>query len=224
MDQIPPRVAVVVPVYNNVTTLVALCDRIRASFGSDAAEIVLVDDGSSDGSRDLLPTLGARAILHERNLGQNQAILTGLSAAQADVYCALDADLEDPPEALPRLVAALGDRGVQAAFSSRDERRPLSSRLFRRALRATFPTLPPYSSLCFAIDRATRDRLVAVGRASDYVVALIGGLGVPTAQVDVRREARGGGVTGYAGAARYRYAFRMLRATLRARWRGVIGT
>jgi glycosyltransferase involved in cell wall biosynthesis len=219
MHPLELRIAVVVPVYNNATTLTSLCDRTRAAFPERDVEIVLVDDGSSDGSRELIGTLSARAIRHDRNRGQNQAILTGLAAADADAYCALDADLEDPPEALPRLVEALGDRKVQAAFSSRDERRPLSSRLFRRTLHATFPTLPPYSSLCFAIDRATRDRLVAIGQESDYVVALIGELGVPTTQIAVQREARGGGATGYPGAARYRYGFRMLRATMRARWR-----
>jgi glycosyltransferase involved in cell wall biosynthesis len=219
-----PRVAVIVPVFNNVTTLGPLCERLRRAFPPGTLEIVLVDDGSTDGSRALLESSGARRVLHERNLGQNQAILTGLGAASdAEVYCALDADLEDPPEALPALVAVVQAGQARAAFSTRDESRRLSSRLFRWTLRAFFPTLPPYASLCFAVDRATRNQLVEIGLDGDYVVALIGAMGIPTIGVPIRRAPRGGGRTAYTGLARYRYAAGMLRASLRAKRRMLRG-
>jgi polyisoprenyl-phosphate glycosyltransferase len=210
-----PRVSVIAPVYNNGPTLYLLCERIRAAFHPEPVEIVLVDDASTDDSRRIMETLDLRAVFHDRNRGQNQAILTGLGHATGEVFCALDADLEDPPAALPALVAALGVDGVAVAFASRDERRRLTSRAFRRVMRAVFPTLPGHSSLCFALDRHTRDRLLATATDGDYLVAMIGAMGVRTTEVPVRRGLREAGVSGYAGLARYRYAARMLRSALR---------
>jgi polyisoprenyl-phosphate glycosyltransferase len=212
-----PRVTVIAPVYNNGPTLGVLCRRIRAAFHPDPVEIVLVDDGSTDGSRVAMEALDVRSVLHDRNRGQNQAILTGLGEATGEICCALDADLEDPPEALPDLVAALGAGGVAVAFASRDERRRLTSRVFRRVMRAAFPTLPRHSSLCFALDRPTRDRLLATAAPGDYLVAVIGAMGVRTTEVPIRRGLRETGRSGYAGLARCWYAARMLRSAFR--WR-----
>jgi glycosyltransferase involved in cell wall biosynthesis len=107
-------VSVVAPVYNNAATLPALTARIRAAFPATPLEIILVDDRSTDRSREVMRTLGVRVIMHERNQGQNAAVLTGLRAATGAVCCALDADLEDPPEALPALVRALDPRDIDA--------------------------------------------------------------------------------------------------------------
>ena len=215
------RVSVVAPVFNNAGSLPALCSRVRVAFAPEPVEIVLVDDGSSDGSREVLAALDVTRVLHDRNRGQNQAILTGLGAASGEVCCVLDADLEDPPEALPALIAALTDR-VPVAFSSRDEPRLASTRLFRRVMRAAFPTLTPHACLCFAMTRTVVDRLLAVAREGDYVVALIGGMGVPTTEVLIQREERRSGQSGYPGLARYTHAARLLWSSLRVRRGGQV--
>jgi hypothetical protein len=104
-------------------------------------------------------------------------------------------------------------------FSSRDEARPLTSRLFRRAMRTLFPSLPAHPCLCFAIDRETRTEVVRAAREGDYLPAVIGALGVPTGQVSVRRETRPAGRSGYGGRLRWTYAAGALWSSIICRWR-----
>ncbi len=160
-----------------------------------------------------------RAVLRSENGGQNAAILDGLRAARGQICCVLDADLEDPPEGLPQLVAAIGSRGAGVAFSSRDEPRRVDSTIFRRLLVRLFPTLPPQACLCFAIDRPAREQLLAAARDGDYLPAVVGALRIPTTQVAVPRGARPWGMSGYDGWGRYLYAARVLQSAARLRWR-----
>jgi glycosyltransferase involved in cell wall biosynthesis len=212
-------VTVVAAVYNNARTLPELCRRLRATLGARLAAVVLVDDASTDASREVMATLAVTAIARPRNGGQSAAILDGLAAAATPIVCVLDADLEDPPEALPDLIAQLGRDGARVVFSSREEARPLSSRVFRRAMRAIFPTLPAHPCLCFAMDERTRRQVLALATAGDYLVAVIGALGVPTAQVTVPRSLRPSGSSGYSPPTRIAYATRMLWSALALRTR-----
>jgi glycosyltransferase involved in cell wall biosynthesis len=180
-------------------------------------EFLFVDDGSQDDSAQVARMLGARVLQHDRNRGQNAAILTGLRHASMPLTCVLDADLEDPPESVPQMVAALGCTDV--VFSSRDESRQLTSRLFRWSVRRLYPTLPQHPCLCFAISTAGRTRLVDVACDADYLPAVIGALRLPAIQ---SRVARGRSPdndprVGLKGSMRWRYAAAMLLATLRLR-------
>ena len=197
----------------------AIRSAIRAALGDRLGEIIMVDDGSTDESVAIMQTLGVCVISRPRNGGQSAAILTGLAAASGSICCVLDADLEDPPETLPSLLSRLDPVSARAVFSSRDEPRPLTSRLFRRAMRLLFPTLPAHSCLCFAVDAGTRAAIVGAATERDYLPAVIGALGVPTAQVTVRREPAAAGESGHAGLRRLRYAGRAFASALRIRWR-----
>lgn len=218
-------VSVVVPVYNNAATLPELCRRIRAAVSDRPLELVLVDDGSTDGSHEIIEHLGARTVRHPRNRGQNAAILSGLTLATQPVACVLDADLEDPPEAIPLLLSRMDAVRARVAFASREEARPLTSRLFRWAVRYLFPSLPPYPCLFFAIDEAGRAALVALARHNDYLPAVIGSLGLPSTQAIIARGSRPAntGRSGYAGLRRVRHGIGMLAASLRVRWRRAAG-
>ena len=212
-------VSVVAPVYNNASTLRELHRRILDALGRERVDLILVDDGSTDNSREVAVEIGATLIRRAHRGGTNAAVLTGLAAARQPFCCVLDADLEDPPEALPLMLARLNEH-VRVVFSSRDEPQPATSRVFRFIVRTLFPTLPSMPCLCFAIDRETRERVVAMASEADYLPAVIGRLGVPTAQVNVTRGVRPGGGTGYSVWRRIRYGTGMTWSALVVKMRG----
>src|SRR5512138_1003972 len=100
------NLSVVIPVYNEVHNITEIIKRVQAQ--KLANEIIIVDDGSSDGTRDVLKELDGkkkvRVILHERNQGKGAAVVTGLRAAQGDVLLIQDADLEYDPRDYPTLL------------------------------------------------------------------------------------------------------------------------
>lgn len=109
-----PTVSVVIPCYNEVGSLRELHTRIRAVFTELAirAEIIFIDDGSKDGSTDLLRELSAadpdcRLIIFRRNSGKAAALETGFRAARGEIILTLDADLQDDPKEIPRFLDAL---------------------------------------------------------------------------------------------------------------------
>ncbi len=115
-----PQISIVVPVYKNADTLYELHRRLVAAVGqvSDGYEILFVDDACPCGSLAVLrslaqedPRVGVLALAS--NMGQNQAVLTGLAYARGRVAVVLDADLQDPPEAIPTLLSNLGGDNVR---------------------------------------------------------------------------------------------------------------
>ena len=106
-------VSVVVPVYNAEQTLRELVLQIRAALEPRAAgfEIILVNDGSADGSwtviRELAAGAGVRGLDLARNSGQHNALLAGIRAARGDVIVTIDDDLQNPPREIPKLLDAL---------------------------------------------------------------------------------------------------------------------
>ena len=213
-----PDVTVVTPVHNDAATLAELCARVRAAFAGRPCEIVAVDDASEDGSFEVMQRLGVVAVRLSGSGGQNAAILEGLRRARGRFCCVLDADLDDPPEALPRLVAAVEQGDARVAFSSRDGHGTWTSALFRRAMHAIFPGLPRHACLCFALDAHAAADVVRTARAGDYLVAVIGALRLPSCEVGVRRVDRANGrPSGYAGLKRARHAAQLLLSALRLR-------
>src|SRR5512143_3546053 len=106
------KLSVVIPCYNERTTIRAIVDAVRASPVVDK-EIIVVDDCSQDGTRDLLRTeiepLVTRVIYHERNQGKGAALRTGFAAATGDAVLVQDADLEYDPQEYPRLLRPIVD-------------------------------------------------------------------------------------------------------------------
>jgi glycosyltransferase involved in cell wall biosynthesis len=118
----PLRLSVVIPCYNEISTLERLLDAVRAATPADK-EIILVDDCSTDGTRDLirdkLAAQVAQVIYHERNQGKGAALRSGFAAATGDVVLVQDADLEYDPDEYPRLLQPFEEKDADVVYGSR---------------------------------------------------------------------------------------------------------
>lgn len=115
-------VSIIVPVYNEVRTVRAVLDRLLAIDLPIAREIVVVDDGSTDGTREVLASLGnlpVTVLLAERNGGKGSAIRRGLASATGTIVAIQDADLELDPQQLSALVAPIVRGETSVVYGSR---------------------------------------------------------------------------------------------------------
>jgi glycosyltransferase involved in cell wall biosynthesis len=118
------KLSVVVPVFNERNTLVEVVRRMRAVELPDGIEreIIIVDDGSSDGSRDVLKQLGdstVRVVLHDVNRGKGAALRTGFTHATGEYVLVQDADLEYDPEDWPKLLNPVLRGRARVVYGSR---------------------------------------------------------------------------------------------------------
>jgi len=115
-------ISIVTPTYNESGSLPALVERLAAALTGRDWELIVVDDGSPDGTADLAaamaPRLPVRVVRRPGKLGLASAVLDGFRSATGDILVCMDADLSHPPEIVPHLVDALGD-GADLAVGSR---------------------------------------------------------------------------------------------------------
>jgi glycosyltransferase involved in cell wall biosynthesis len=115
------KLSVVIPVFNEVSNIETILKRVKAT--KLASEIVVVDDGSRDGTRDVLKKLdgkhGVHVILHEKNQGKGAAVCTGIKASKGDVILIQDADLEYSPTDYPALLQPIIDGIADVVYGSR---------------------------------------------------------------------------------------------------------
>ena len=115
------KLSVIIPVYNEAESIQVILKRVQEQ--KLAHEIIVVDDGSKDGTRDVLKELdgkdGIRIVLHEHNKGKGAAVRTGMAAALGDVLLIQDADLEYDPRDYPILLKPLNEGIADVVYGSR---------------------------------------------------------------------------------------------------------
>jgi glycosyltransferase involved in cell wall biosynthesis len=122
MPAMTKTMSVLIPVYNEKDTVLELLRRVEAVELPVAKQIVMVDDGSTDGTRAILSGLiagRAKIVLHEKNRGKGAALRTALEHATGDFVIVQDADLEYDPADFPQMLAPLLDGRADAVYGSR---------------------------------------------------------------------------------------------------------
>ena len=117
-----PTVSIVIPCFNEAETLEAIVDKVLAA-PLDDMEVIVVDDGSTDGTaevlRDAVAPRVAKVLRHERNRGKGAALRTGFAAAGGEIVLVQDADLEYDPRDYPRLLQPILENRADVVFGSR---------------------------------------------------------------------------------------------------------
>jgi glycosyltransferase involved in cell wall biosynthesis len=225
------RVAVVVPVYRNAETLAPLAERLAAALAGRDWTLRLVVDACPAGSAEAARRLAAadgrvRVTELPVNGGQHAALARGLAdEADADAWVCLDADLQDPPEAVPGLLDRLAVGDVGAVFAGRrgayeSPLRRATGTLHRRVA-ARLTGLPPDAGAFVAMDRAVRTAVVTevlAGRAPSVVLA-VARARRPVVSVPVVRDVRSVGDSSWTASARLRQSVRSLAWAVRTRSR-----
>lgn len=154
---IKPGLSVVVPVYNSQHSLEELCRRLTAVLEKtgSAYEIILVNDGSGDGSWPIIQSLAAKyqnikGICLMRNYGQHNALLCGIRAARMEFVITLDDDLQNPPEEIPKLIHKIGE-GFAVVYGSpkrtkQDLWRNIPAYIIKLSLQGMMGAKPPVRS------------------------------------------------------------------------------
>ena len=222
------RVAVVVPVYGNEPTLRPLTARLAAALDGRDWRLRLVIDASPDDSAAVARALVAgepRIAVTElsANVGQHRALAHGLAEERdAEVWVCLDADLQDPPEAVPLLLDRLAGGDVGAVFAGRRGAyesgfRRLTGTLHRR-LAARLTGLPADAGAFLVMGPAVRRAVLrAVGAGAPSVVLAVAGSTEPVASLPVTRDVRPTGRSAWTGRARLRQSARSLAWAVRRR-------
>jgi polyisoprenyl-phosphate glycosyltransferase len=171
-------------------------------------EIVLVDDGSTDGSWQALIDLAAgdrhlRLVKLSRNFGHQAALSAGLDAARGDAVVLMDGDLQDPPEVIPTLVERWreGFDVVYAVRSAREgesrSKRILASGFYRALRRMTSTDIPADAGDFRLLSRRAADAVVALPERARYLRGLTSWIGFKQTSVEYVRQPRSGGESKY---------------------------
>lgn len=211
MFQRNPYISVVIPVYNEEKTLEELYRRLTGTLDAlgKSYEIILTNDGSKDASSQLLQTLHnrrpnqIRVIEFNGNFGQHMAIMAGFERVRGEIIITMDADLQNPPEEIPKLVAAM-EAGHDVVNAYREGRQDSWWRLFvskmHNKMRAwMMPKLKMKDEGCMlrAYRRHIVDLMAATGEATTFIPALALNYASNPTEVGVAHEERFAGTSNY---------------------------
>lgn len=205
-----PTLSIVVPVYGCAACLETLAERVEAAVAErfPGYELILVDDASPDDAWQAIAALSAvprfqvRGVRLTRNFGQHAAISAGLAEARGEVVVVMDCDLQDRPEEIPTLVAALDDRH-SVALAHRQNRQDSagkrwSSWAFYRTLQWLTGVAQNHGTANFgAYARPVVDAVLRMPESNRFFPLLVRWSGFPVRVVPVQHEARHAGRSGY---------------------------
>jgi len=198
--------SVVAPVHDEQENLREFCGRVIAALGDRPLEIIVVDDGSTDATPAILAELAAgdprvRVVELSRNFGHQTALTAGLDHARGDVVVMLDADLQDPPEAIPTMLDRWRE-GADVVYAVRRRRR--GETRFKlataRGFYRVFGALTQLGSDADAgdfrlLDRRALDALLSMRERNRYLRGMTIWIGFTQAAVPYERDARTAGAT-----------------------------
>nr|WP_279613605.1 undecaprenyl-phosphate 4-deoxy-4-formamido-L-arabinose transferase [Aeromonas dhakensis] len=203
-------VSVVIPVYNEEASLPVLLSRVTAACDqlSQDYEVILIDDGSHDGSTELISEAAAIdgsklvGVLLNRNYGQHAAIMAGFETAKGDLVITLDADLQNPPEEIPRLVEA-AMQGYDVVGTMRRNRqdswfRKTASKLINKSVqKATGVHMSDYGCMLRAYRRHIIDAMLCCQERSTFIPILANSFARRTIELEVGHAERAHGESKY---------------------------
>ncbi|MCU1536409.1 MAG: glycosyl transferase family 2 [Humibacillus sp.] len=206
-----PELSVVIPMYNEQEVLPLLVARLRPLLEGMGVtyEVVAVDDGSSDLTAALLqrhhrewPAL--RVVRLRANAGHQAAISAGLASALGDYVVTLDADLQDPPEVIPQMLAAARTDGVDVVYGVRSDRstdtwfKRVSAQSFYRLISLMSQTKAHADAGDFRLmSRATVDAVNSLPEHNRVLRFIVPALNFPSDTVEYKRDVRAAGTSKY---------------------------
>lgn len=230
-DNNRPELSVIVPVYKNRDTLNELQERLHRVLDKQmiSFETVFVDDACPEGSSRVLEEIAATdqavtVIKLKRNVGQSRSILLGLSHCRGSRAAVLDADLQDPPEALPAMLAKIAE-GFAAVFAGRRGKYQsltrLTSSIIFKGLQRLVSGVPIDSGQYLVMDRRMINYLIEFDQ--EHIISMIGFSGRPSTSIPVKRSKRESGRSAYNYKKRLLKGYRTISWSIKWRWFPALG-
>jgi len=204
-----PMISLVIPVYNEEKNLHALMERIRPVMQNMGKpyEVILIDDGSRDDSLSILKSFSTqpevKVVELVRNYGQHAAILAGFSIVRGDITITLDADLQNPPEEIPKLVKEMEEGGYDVVGTIRKSRKDSLFRIIPSkiiniiARRITKVKMTDWGCMLRAYRRPVVERMIACHEHATFIPALATYFGKRVTEIEVAHDERSGGTSHY---------------------------
>ncbi len=205
-----PTFTVIAPIYNELENLTLLYQRVKAVMESTGEpwELILVDDGSTDGSTDIMRQLAAedqrvRPVIFARNFGHQIAVTAGMDYSRGQAVTIIDADLQDPPEVILDLIEKWRE-GYQIVYAVRSEREGESwfklttaSLFYKLIFKITDVKIPLNTGDFRLIDRKALDVMGTMRERSRFLRGMGAWVGFKQIGVEYKRHARHAGETHY---------------------------
>ena len=205
-----PVFSIIAPIYNELENLPLLYARVRDEMEKtgEAWELILVDDGSQDGSTEVIRKLAAsdsrvRPVIFARNFGHQIAVTAGLDYSRGDAVIIIDADLQDPPEVIGKLIEKWRE-GSQVVYAVRTEREgetrfktATASAFYRIIDRITDIRIPLDTGDFRLMDRKVVDIMKTMRERNRFLRGMSAWTGFKQIGVEYKREARHAGESKY---------------------------